>query len=85
MECIRLPLDFLLFCIASVVFVYDERLLISLRQRLVAVYYGGIAYRDEIYTRVRWAWLAFPDAMLVGTCLLMLATVWRTERSYAGP
>lgn len=56
----------------------------SLTSPLGDVYYQGTARRDETLVRVRWAWLAFPAAMVVGSCLLLLVTVWRTERSTVG-
>ncbi|KAJ5620237.1 hypothetical protein N7510_004221 [Penicillium lagena] len=48
-------------------------------------YYLGTAFRDQIYIHVRWAWLAFPAAMIIGTCLLLLVTIWKTDRSPVGP
>ncbi|KAL4961182.1 DUF3176 domain-containing protein [Aspergillus stella-maris] len=57
----------------------------SLVSPIADVHYRGIRWRLETYTRVRWAWLAFPGAMLAGSCLLILVTVWRTERSTVGP
>ncbi|KAL4810385.1 hypothetical protein BDV18DRAFT_156751 [Aspergillus unguis] len=56
----------------------------SLTSPLGDVCYQGTAYKDETYTQVRWAWLTFPAAMLIGSCLLLLVTVWRTERSPIG-
>lgn len=60
----------------------------SLVSPLGELHYQGTAYKNETSTQVRWAWLAFPAAfpaaMLVGSCLLLLVTVWRTERSPVG-
>lgn len=52
---------------------------------LTDIYYLGTAFKDEVYVKVRWAWLAFPGFMLIGSCLLLLATVWRTGRAPVGP
>ncbi|KAL4984186.1 hypothetical protein BDW68DRAFT_180919 [Aspergillus falconensis] len=42
------------------------------------------AYNNETYTRVRWAWLAFPAAMPVWSYLMLLETVWHTKRRLVG-
>ncbi|RAK81764.1 DUF3176 domain-containing protein [Aspergillus fijiensis CBS 313.89] len=47
-------------------------------------YYLGTAWKDEVYVQVRWAWLAFPATMILGGCVVILATVWRTDRSVVG-
>lgn len=48
-------------------------------------YYLGTVFKDQSYVVVRWAWLAFPAVMLLGTCLLLVTTVWRTDRSLVRP
>ncbi|KAJ5740281.1 hypothetical protein N7493_000153 [Penicillium malachiteum] len=47
-------------------------------------HYLGTTWRDEVYVHVRWPWLAFPVVMIVGGCVLTLATVWCTDRSAIG-
>jgi hypothetical protein len=40
-------------------------------------YYAG----TQSYVHVRWAWLAFPAAMLLTSLVFLLASMWQTHRS----
>jgi hypothetical protein len=41
----------------------------------------GEAYSEEVYVRVRWAWLAFPLVLLVLTVVFLGATIWKTSNN----
>lgn len=42
------------------------------------------AYDREVYIRVRWAWLAFPIALLLLSLAFLVATIWKTADTGAG-
>lgn len=43
--------------------------------------YARQAYSTDAFVHVRWSWLAFPAAMVVGSILFLLASIWQTSRS----
>jgi hypothetical protein len=45
--------------------------------------YAGYATTTQPYLHVRWAWLAFPAAMLLASLAFFLLSVWQTCRSTA--
>jgi hypothetical protein len=44
-------------------------------------YYAGQVSITQSYVHVRWAWLAFPAAMLLASLVFLLASMWQTHRS----
>ena len=46
-------------------------------------HYAGQANSTQSYVNVRWAWLAFPAAMLLASLVFFLLSVWQTYRSSA--
>jgi hypothetical protein len=44
-------------------------------------YYAGQVSNTQSYVHVRWAWLAFPAAMLLASLVFLLASMWQTYRS----
>lgn len=44
-------------------------------------YYAGQVSSTQSYVHVRWAWLAFPAAMLLSSLVFLLSSMWQTHRS----
>ncbi len=44
-------------------------------------FYAGQAYLTESYIHVRWAWIAYPAAMVFGSLVYLLIVIWQSRRS----
>ncbi|KAF1352449.1 hypothetical protein BDV97DRAFT_397475 [Delphinella strobiligena] len=47
--------------------------------------YDGEVFSSVSFVRVRWAWLAFPTAMLTGSIIFFVVTVWSTNKQRVRP
>lgn len=41
----------------------------------------GVAWTNVVFIEIRWAWLSLPLALLMGSLILLCATIWKSRKS----